>query len=132
MAKHYGAQKVLSVVFNDLYLQLLGVVPIDAIISQKNVATSAVLDIVRKAHIRRLYSFAEHKIELVEVALGENFSSPGITIKELNLPRGILAAFIIHKGETIIPTGDTLVVKNDSIGIVIPKDQINRLETIFG
>jgi len=132
MAKHYGARKVLSVVFNDLYLQLLGVVPIDAIISQKNVATSAVLDIVRKAHIRRLYSFAEYKIELVEVALGENFPSAGITIKELNLPRGILAAFIIHKGETIIPTGDTLVEKNDSIGIVLPKDQINRLEAIFG
>jgi len=132
MAKHYGARKVLSVVFNDLYLQLLGVVPIDAIISQKNVATSAVLDIVRKAHIRRLYSFAEHKIELVEVALGGNFPSAGITIKELNLPRGILAAFIIHKGETIIPAGDTHVEKNDSIGIVLPKDQINRLEAIFG
>ncbi|MFZ3111221.1 MAG: NAD-binding protein [Rectinemataceae bacterium] len=132
IAKQAGANRVLAVVFGDLYMRLEGVVDIDALVNQKAVAAGAILDIVRKAHIRRLHGFTEGDYELVELSIGAEFSQNDKRIKNLGLPKGILVAFVIHEGKTIIPTGDTLIQARDIVGLVLPKEQILRLESLFG
>lgn len=132
IAKDSGAQRVLSVVYNDLYMRLEGIVDIDALVNQKSVVAGAILDIVRRAHIRRLHSFSEGGFELVELSIGEDYPKTGGKIVEMGLPRGILVAFVIHEGRTIIPTGDTLIHAKDIVGLVLPKEQISRLESLFG
>ncbi len=132
IAKDSGAQRVLAVVYNDLYMRLEGVVDIDALVSQKSVVAGAILDIVRRAHIRRLHSFTEGGSELVELSIGDDYPKAGGRIADLGLPRGILVAFVIHEGRTIIPTGDTLIQSRDIVGLVLPKEQISRLESLFG
>ncbi len=132
VAKRSGVKRVLAVVFNDLYMKLEGSVDIDALVNQKSVVAGAILDIVRKAHIRRLHGFTEGSLELVELIIGAEFSRAGSKIRELAIPRGILIAFVIHEGLTVIPTGDTQIHAGDSVGLVLPKDQISRLESLFG
>ncbi len=132
IAKDSGAQRVLSVVYNDLYMRLEGAVDIDALVSQKSVVAGAILDIVRKAHIRRLHSFTEGGFELVELSIGDNYPKAGGRIVDMGIPRGILVAFVIHEGQTIIPTGDTIIEAKDIVGLVLPKEQISRLEILFG
>jgi trk system potassium uptake protein TrkA len=132
VAKQAGALKALSVIYNDFYMKLTGVIDIDAIVNQKSVAAGAILDIIRKAHIRRLHSFAEGEFELVEMTIGQDFPRPGIRIKDLGLPKGILIAFVIHDGETIIPVGDTQIHPMDSVGLILAKQQIDKLESSFG
>jgi len=132
VAKQSGAKRVLAVVYNDLYMRLQGIVDIDAFVSQKSVVAGAILDIVRKANIRRLHGFTEGDFELVELAVGAEYSRAGSRIMDLGIPRGILVAFVIHEGRTIIPTGDTLIQAKDSVGLVLAKEQISRLESLFG
>ncbi|MHB0897051.1 MAG: NAD-binding protein [Spirochaetales bacterium] len=132
VAKHSGAKHVLAVVFNDLYMRLEGTVNIDALVNQKSVVAGAILDIVRKAHIRRLHVFTEGDFELVELSVGAEFDREGSCIKDLGLPKGILVAFVIHEGTTLIPTGDTKIRANDTVGLMLPKEQISRLESLFG
>jgi trk system potassium uptake protein TrkA len=132
LAKSVGAKRVLAVVHNDLYMRLQGDLNIDAIVNQKSVVAGAILDIIRKAHIRRLHSFNEGAFELVELTIGPGFKRKGSTIIDLGLPRGILVAFVIHEGLTAIPTGETAIYENDQVGIVLPKEQISRLESLFG
>jgi len=132
IAKHSGAKHALAVVFNDLYMRLEGTIDIDALVNQKSVVAGAILDIVRKAHIRRLHGFTEGNFELVELSIGTEFSQGGSCIKDLGLPKGILVTFVIHEGATIIPTGDTRIQTNDIVGLMLPKDQISRLESLFG
>jgi trk system potassium uptake protein TrkA len=132
VAKHSGAKHVLAVVFNDLYMRLEGTINIDALVNQKSVVSGAILDIVRKAHIRRLHGFTESDFELVELSVGAEFEQAGSHIKDLGLPKGILVAFVIHEGATLIPTGDTKIQVNDTVGLMLPKDQISKLESLFG
>ncbi len=132
VAKQSGAKRVLAVVYNDLYMRLEGIVDIDAFLSQKSVVAGAVLDIVRKANIRRLHGFTEGDFELVELSVGEEFGKAGKCIKDFGIPKGMLVAFVIHGGRTIIPTGDTTILPKDIVGLVLPKDQISRLESLFG
>jgi trk system potassium uptake protein TrkA len=113
-------------------MRLENLVDIDAMVNQKSVVEGAILDIVRKANIRRLHSFAEGSFELVELSIENDYLKAGSRIADLGLPRGILVAFVIHEGQTIIPTGDTKIQVRDIVGLVLPKEQISRLETLFG
>lgn len=131
VAKHAGAKHVLAVVFNDLYMRLEGLVDIDALVNLKSVVAGAILDLLRKAQIRRLHSFVEGNYELVELSIGSTFEKAGSKVKDLGLPKGVLVAFVIHEGTTIIPTGDTVIHPHNIIGLILPKGQISRLETFF-
>jgi trk system potassium uptake protein TrkA len=132
VAKHAGARHVLAVVFNDLYMRLEGLVNIDALVNLKSVVAGAILDLLRKAQIRRLHSFVEGNYELVELSIGSSFEKADSKVKDLGLPKGVLVAFVIHEGNTIIPTGDTVIHSRDIIGLILPKGQISKLEAFFG
>jgi len=50
----------------------------------------------------------------------------------MNLPKGLLICFVIHRGKTCIPTGSTKIFENDLVGLIIKKEHIGKLESIFG
>lgn len=132
VSKLAGACRVLAVIFNDLYMRLEGSAEIDAIVNQKSVTAGAILDLVRRANIRRLHHFMEGPFELIELAIGAHCAKAGRRIAELGLPKGILVAFVIHEGKTIVPSGDTVIHEKDSIGLVLSKERIVKLESLFG
>jgi trk system potassium uptake protein TrkA len=132
VSKLAGARRVLAVIFNDLYMRLEGSAEIDAIVNQKSVTAGAILDLVRRANIRRLHHFMEGPFELIELAIGAHCAKAGRRIAELGLPKGILVAFVIHEGKTIVPSGDTVIHEKDSIGLVLSKERIVKLESLFG
>lgn len=132
LARRAGARQALAVVFNDLYMHLESSLDVDAFVNQKAIVAGAVLDIVRKANIRRLHSFAEGDLELVELTIDPRSSHAGRKVKELGLPKGILIAFIIHDGKTFIPTGDSVVAPGDKVGLVLGRASMHVLESIFG
>jgi trk system potassium uptake protein TrkA len=132
LAKFEGARRVLSAVLNDAYMKLEGRIDLDAMINQKTTVAGAILDLVRRANIKRLHSFAEGELELVELAVGSGSGVAGVALKNLGLPKQILIAFIIHDGHTIIPNGDMIIEFGDTVGVVLPKNQIERIESLFG
>ncbi|HEY9054862.1 MAG TPA: NAD-binding protein [Rectinemataceae bacterium] len=132
LAKRAGAKRSLAVVHNDLYMRLVGDLGIDAVVNQKAVVAGTILDIVRKSNIRHLHSFAEGDFELVELILRTENLDWGSRIVDLNLPRGILVAFVLHDGETLIPTGSTVLRAGDVVGLILAKDRIPRLESLLG
>ncbi len=132
LAKTEGARRVLAAVLNDAYMRLEGIVHIDTLINLKTTVAGAILDLVRKANIKRLYSFVEGELELVELSVGKSSGVVGVALKNLGLPRQILIAFVIHGGKTIIPNGDMIIDFGDTVGVVLPKSQIERIESLFG
>ncbi|MCX8013318.1 MAG: Trk system potassium transporter TrkA [Rectinema sp.] len=132
LAKQKGARRVMTLVTNDLYAPILDSMNIDIIINEKTVMAGTILDKVRKAKIRRLYSFPQNEYELIEIQISKSFEKLGWKIKDLNLPKGFLITFVIHEGKTIVPTGHTEIYENDLIGLIIKKEEIGRLESIFG
>jgi trk system potassium uptake protein TrkA len=113
-------------------MKLEGRIDLDAMINQKTTVAGAILDLVRRANIKRLHSFAEGELELVELAVGSGSGVAGVALKNLGLPKQILIAFIIHDGHTIIPNGDMIIEFGDTVGVVLPKNQIERIESLFG
>lgn len=132
LAKNAGARRTLALVANDLYSPILYSLNIDIIINEKIVMSGTILDQVRKAKIRRLYNFPRNEYELVEIQISNSFEHLGTEIRNLNLPKGLLITFVIHEGKTSVPTGNTKILENDLVGLIIKKEQIGRIEAIFG
>ena len=132
LAKNAGARRTLALVTNYLYSPILYSLDIDIIANQRTIMSGTILDHVRKAKIRRLYSFPRNEYELIEIQISDSFPLLGTKIRNLGLPRGFLITFVIHDGKTSVPTGDTTIMKDDLVGLIIRKQQIGRIETFFG
>ena len=132
LAQKAGARRSLALVTNDLYSPLVYLLDINIVVNEKTVMSGAILDKVRKAKIRRLYSFPHNEYELIEIQITSSFEQLGVEIHNMNLPKGFLIAFVIHGGKTYIPTGSTKLFENDLVGLIIKKEHIGKLESVFG
>lgn len=132
LVREAGTKRSLATVQNDAFMKLEGRIRVDALINQKAAFSGAVLDLIRRASIKRLHSFAEGELELIEIPIGLNHPAAGKAVQDLGLPRQILVAFVIHNGKTTVPNGKTIIHGGDRLGIVLSKSRIERMETIFG
>jgi trk system potassium uptake protein TrkA len=131
LAKLHGVKKVIALVINNSYLKLSAKMDIDSIVSLKAAVVNSILYIVRKANIRTVYSFYEDDIELVELKIQGESRAAGKRVMDISMPRGSLIIYIMRGGSGTIPSGRTELLPGDEIGIIVKKEAISRLETVF-
>lgn len=132
LAKQLGAKKSVAVIMSDRYMPLGAKLDVDALVSIKGVVAAAVLETVRRANIRTIHGFYEDDVELVELTVGSESMVSGLSLKEIELPKGVLVAFVIHGQEMLVPTGATVLNGGDVLGLVTRKKSIPGLERVFG
>ncbi len=132
LAKFLGAKKTVAVTTNHRFLKLGTRMDIDSFICANDVVVSAVLETVRAAHIRTIHDFYEDDVEIVELRI--NASSPlvGKALRDIELPREVLVAFVMQEGSVIVPTGSTALNAGDEMGLIAHKRHIPILEHVFG
>lgn len=132
LAKDLGARRAIALMINNTFLNVAHRLDLDALVSMQTVVATSILNIVRKANIRTLYAFHEDSVELVELSIQEGSPVANLRIRDMGLPKGALAAFVLHGSASTIPTGNTVVYPGDVVGILTKKGQIRRLEEVFG
>jgi trk system potassium uptake protein TrkA len=132
LAKELGAKKSLAITINDRYMAVASRLDIDAQVSIKGVVAAAVLETVRRGNIRTIHSFYEDDVELVELRVGAGSRVSGLPLKDIDLPKGVLVAFVMKDDEMSVPTGATILLGGDVIGLVSRKKSIAGLEHVFG
>jgi trk system potassium uptake protein TrkA len=131
LIKQMGVKKVMALVINNNYMKLAGKMEIDSIISLKSAVVNSILYITRKANIRTVYSFYEDDIELVELKIQPNSKAAGKAVYSISMPRGSLIMYISREKLSMIPSGSTELRPGDEIGIIVKKEAISKLETVF-
>jgi trk system potassium uptake protein TrkA len=131
LAKQMGVRKVMALVINSNYLRLSGKLEIDSIVNLKTAVVNSILHIVRKANIKTVYSFYEDDIDLVELKIQDDSKAAGKRVMDISMPRGSLMIYVIRGGSSMIPSGKTELLPGDGIGIIVKKDAIPKLETVF-
>jgi len=132
LAKDLGAKKSLAITLNDRYMAVSGKLDVDALVSVKGVVAAAVLEIVRRGNIKTIHQFYEDAVELVELRVDAGSRVSDLSLKQIDLPKGVLVAFVMQGDEMVIPTGATTLKGGDIIGLVSRKKSIAGLESVFG
>lgn len=131
VAKASGAGMVISRFNRIPYVRLLAGVGIDAAVSSRLMAASAILRFVRQGKVEQVATFSDTDAEAIEIEVSEGSEAVGKTLLELALPLGVIIGGISRQDTTFVPDGSTVVRAGDHIiFFALPRD-IERSAALF-
>ncbi len=135
LAKRLGARKVMTIINNPAYVDLVQGGEIDIAISPQLATIGTLLTHVRRGDIVSVHSLRRGAAEAIEaVAHGDAKSSKvvGRAVENINLPSGTTIGAIIRDEEVIIARGTTVIEAGDHVILfVVDKKYIRDVEKLF-
>ena len=135
LAKRLGARKVMTLINNPAYVDLVQGGEIDIAISPQLATIGTLLAHVRRGDIVSVHSLRRGAAEAIEaVAHGDAKSSKvvGKAIEAINLPPGTTIGAIIRFDQVIIAHDDTVIETGDHVILfVVDKKNIRDVEKLF-
>ncbi len=134
LAKRMGAKKVITLITNPAYAELVGD-EIDIAISPQEITIGSLLTHVRKGDISAVHALRRGAAEAIElVARGDAYSSKvvGRRIEEVSLPEGVTIGAIVRGDQVLIAHHDLLIESDDHVILfLVDKRKISAVEKLF-
>lgn len=135
LAKRLGARKVMTLINNPAYVDLVQGHDIDIAISPQQATIGSLLTHVRRGDIVTAYSLRRGAAEAIEaIAHGDSRSSKvvGRMIEEIDLPEGCTIGAVV-RGEKVLIAHDDIVIEQDDhvVLFVMDKRRIRDVEKLF-
>ena len=135
LAKRLGARKVITLITNPAYIDLLQGDEIDIALSPQQITIGSLLTHVRRGDIYNVHSLRRGAAEAIEmIAHGDAQSSKvvGRRLDEINLPEGVTIGAIVRDKEVLIAHRHIVVETDDHVILfLVDKNQINPVERLF-
>lgn len=135
LAKRLGARKVMTLIQNQVYANLVQGGEIDVALSPQQATTSLLLTHVRKSGAIKVHSLRRGAAEAMEIVVhGDPRSSKvvGRAIEDIKSPPGATLAALERDGEVIIAHRDTVIESGDHVIVfVVDKRRIKEVERLF-
>lgn len=135
LAKRLGARKVMTLINNPAYVDLVQGHDIDIAISPQQATIGSLLTHVRRGDIVAAYSLRRGAAEAIEIiAHGDARSSRvvGRALEDIDLPDGCTIGAVV-RGEKVLIAHDDLVIEQDDhvVLFVMDKRRIRDVEKLF-
>lgn len=135
LAKRLGARKVMTLISNPVYADLMQGGDIDIAISPQQATISSLLAHVRKGDTESVHSLRRGAAEALEfIVHGDENSSKvvGRAIEDIKSPPGTTLAALVRDGEVIIAHHDTVIKSGDHVIVfVVDKEKTKAVEKLF-
>lgn len=135
LAKRLGAKKVMAIINNPAYVDLVQGGEIDIAISPQQATIGSLLTHVRRGDVVKVHSLRRGAAEAIEaVAHGDQASSKvvGRAIEAIELPEGTTIGAIVRNDEVLIAHDDIVIETNDHVILfLIDRREIQKVEHLF-
>ena len=135
LAKRLGAKKVMTLITNPVYANLMQGGEIDVAISPQLATTSSVLAHVRRGDTGVVHSLRRGAAEALEFIVHGDVNNSKVVGKEIGnlvMPVGTTVAALVRDSEVIIAHHDVIIKNNDHvIVVVINKNKTKAVEKLF-
>ncbi|NKB34682.1 MAG: Trk system potassium transporter TrkA [Pseudomonadales bacterium] len=135
LAKRLGAKKVMAIINNPAYVDLVQGGEIDIAISPQQATIGSLLTHVRRGDVVNVHSLRRGAAEAMEaIAHGDKASSKvvGKAIKDIDLPEGTTIGAIVRNNEVLIAHDDTVVESDDHVILfLVDRKTIPEVERLF-
>ena len=134
LAKRHGAKKVITLITNPAYDDLVGD-EIDIAISPQQITIGSLLRHVRRGDISNVHSLRRGAAEAIEVtAHGDAHSSKvvGQRLDEIKLPEGVTIGAIVRDEEVLIAHSHVVIETDDHVILfLVDRSMIKAVEKLF-
>ncbi|KEQ16605.1 Trk system potassium transporter TrkA [Endozoicomonas numazuensis] len=135
LAKRLGARKVMALINNPAYVDLVQGGEIDIAISPQQATIGSLLKHVRRGDVVNVHSLRRGAAEAIEaIAHGDENSSRvvGKTVQQVELPPGTTIGAIVRNDEVLIAHDTTRIESGDHIILFLTnKKRIHEVEQLF-
>lgn len=135
LAKRLGARKVLTLINNPDYVDLIQGGDIDVAISPQQTTIGSLLTHVRRGDVVNVHSLRRGAAEAIEaIAHGDHRSSKvvGKRLDEINLPDGTTIGAIVRRNEVLIAHDHLRIQPDDHVILfLVDKTRIRDVEKLF-
>ena len=135
LAKRLGATKVITLIANMAYVDLLQGGEIDIALSPQQVTIGSLLKHVRRGEVSNVYSLRRGAAEAIEItARGDQQTSRvvGRRVADINLPEGATIGAIVRGDNVIIAHSHTEIETDDHVILfLVNKNTIRDVEKLF-
>ena len=135
LAKRLGAKKVMTLINNSAYVDLVQGGEIDIAISPQQATIGKLLAHVRRGDVVNVHSLRRGAAEAMEaIAHGDEASSKvvGRAIEDIDLPEGTTIGAIVRNDEVLIAHDNTVVEPDDHVILfLVDRKRIPEVERLF-
>lgn len=131
MAKQAGVAKSISKISKENYSKLIDRLGIDVAINPVYITASNILKLVRGGKIVSVSLLIGGDGEVTEIIMERGLPIIGKTLKELELPKGIIIGALVRGDNVFIPNGETYLKENDRIVVFSLKEDLANLKMFF-
>ncbi|MFT4817133.1 MAG: trk system potassium uptake protein TrkA [Pseudohongiellaceae bacterium] len=135
LAKRLGAKKVMTLINNSAYVDLVQGGEIDIAISPQQATIGKLLAHVRRGDVVNVHSLRRGAAEAMEaIAHGDEASSKvvGKAIEDIDLPEGTTIGAIVRNDEVLIAHDNTVVESGDHVILfLVDRKRIPEVERLF-
>ncbi len=135
LAKRMGAKKVITLITNPAYVDLVQGGEIDIALSPQQITIGSLLTHVRRGDIYNVHSLRRGAAEALEIiAHGDKRSSRvvGRRLDEIDLPSGVSIGALVRNEEVLIAHKHLVVESEDHLILfLIDKSKIKAVEKLF-
>lgn len=135
LAKKMGCRKVITLITNPTFVDLVQGEAIDIAFSPQQITIGRLLKHVRKGDVTNVHSLRRGAAEAVElVAHGDKSTSKvvGRKLKDIPLPEGVTIGAVVRGEDVLMPRPDIKIVSEDHvIFFLTDKTKIRAVERLF-
>ncbi|MDR1165105.1 MAG: Trk system potassium transporter TrkA [Deltaproteobacteria bacterium] len=128
LARRLGAKYTITRVNRVSYVPLVSAIGLEALISARVAAASAILKYVRKGLVLSVQTLQNEEAEIVEIAVPPESRMSGKLILNAKFPEGAIIAALIRGEEVLIPRGGDAIKAGDVLAVVTRPESIPLLE----
>ena len=137
-AKNAGVRKVIVKNSRDTYLDLLGAIGLDSMVSTRQVVGNTILRTVRTRSaagqavpIERLYRIMEGKVEALEFVVQKQDAVVHVPLKDLPIRKEALIAVAVRDGQVLVPQGEDCLLPGDRVVVIVKGNGMERLDDVL-
>jgi len=135
LAKKLGARKVITLITNPAYVDLVQGADIDIAFAPQLITIGSLLTHVRRGDMAAVHSLRRGAAEALEIiAHGDSKSSKvvGKRLDDIDLPTGVRIGAIVRDGKVLIAHRDVVINTDDHVVVFLAdKAQIPAVEALF-
>lgn len=131
LSRELGAAFTASRVNRQSLIPLLSGIGIDATISSRLAAASAILRFVRRGRIHSVATFEDTDAEAIELEVAPDSVAAGRRIVDLDLPSRAVIGGILRNGDSFVPSGLTEIEAADRLIIFALPKALATVEALF-
>lgn len=131
LAQRLGTARTAAIVQRPDYMPIYRQLGIDIVVSPRSAASDHILRFCGRTELKSLTVLKNGQAEVLEIAAREGCRVIDTPIRQLNLPRGALIGAIVHNNQVVVPRGDDVVHRGDTVIVLVTAGARAAVERLF-